>query len=323
MEKAMTAIGGYQAPDDAGGRLGVHSIGEFVLSVPAPEKAADFYAAFGLTVASVGAEVSLATADGYRWGRVVGGRRKALHHISFHCFEQDLPRFKEHLERTGIRLLPPPASFDSNGLWLLDPDGLPIEIRVGPKTSPDGKALAAGLDAEAGVRCAPYRRNTSPVHPRRLSHILRFTPDVERMLEFYARALGLKLSDRSGADIAFMHAIHGSDHHVVAFARSEAPGLHHLSWDMPSLDSVGLGAIAMADHGWKMGWGLGRHVLGSNYFHYVRDPWGSFSEYSFNIDYIPATTDWEPADHPGEDSFYLWGPEMPPEFVFNAEAHPD
>ncbi len=316
----MTAIGGFQAPTSGEGRLGVHSIGEFVLSVPAPEKAADFYGAFGLDISDAGGQVALATADGYRWGRVVGGPRKAMHHVAFHCFEEDLPRFKTHLEGQGIRLLSPPPGFDSNGLWLADPDGLLVEIRVGPKTSPDSKAAPAPFDADEAARCAPYRRLAGRARPRRLSHILRFTPDVERMIGFYARALGLRLSDRSGGAIAFMHAIHGSDHHILAFARSEAPGLHHLSWDMPTLDSIGVGAIAMADKGYRMGWGLGRHVLGSNYFHYVRDPWGSFSEYSFNIDHIPARTEWEPLDHPAEDSFYLWGPDMPPEFVFNAEA---
>jgi len=68
------------------------------------------------------------------------------------------------------------------------------------------------------------------------------------------------------------------------------------------------------------GWGLGRHVLGSNYFHYVQDPWGSFSEYSADIDYIPATCDWPAADHPPDDSFYAWGPNVPEDFVHNYEA---
>lgn len=37
---------------------------------------------------------------------------------------------------------------------------------------------------------------------------------------------------------------------------------------------IGLGAKQMADEVYTRGWGLGRHVLGSNYFHYIRDPWG-------------------------------------------------
>ena len=76
----------------------------------------------------------------------------------------------------------------------------------------------------------------------------------------------------------------------------------------------------MADKGFTKGWGLGRHVLGSNYFHYVGDPWGSYSEYSADIDYITLTHDWEAADHDPEDSFYLWGPELPEGFVHNFEG---
>ena len=92
------------------------------------------------------------------------------------------------------------------------------------------------------------------------------------------------------------------------------------SWDVGTLAEVGLGAAQMARAGYDHGWGLGRHVLGSNYFHYVRDPWGSWSEYSADMDYIPAGVEWPSGDHPGEDSFYLWGPQPPADFVQNHEA---
>jgi Glyoxalase/Bleomycin resistance protein/Dioxygenase superfamily len=93
-------------------------------------------------------------------------------------------------------------------------------------------------------------------------------------------AVGLLLSDPAADIVAFMHGNHGSDHHLLAFVKSNAPGLHHCSWDVASINDIGLGAMKMADKGYSRGWGLGRHVLGSNYFHYVRDPWGSYSEYS-------------------------------------------
>src|SRR6478609_8820692 len=130
--------------------------------------------------------------------------------------------------------------------------------------------------------------------------------------------VGLRLSDRSDR-VAFMHAIHGSDHHILAFAQSSGPGLHHCSWDMSGIDDIGLGAMHMAGKGYSEGWGLGRHVLGSNYFHYVRDPWGSYAEYSCDIDYIPAEQNWQAGSHPPEDSFYLWGPEPPADFALNRE----
>jgi catechol 2,3-dioxygenase len=107
---------------------------------------------------------------------------------------------------------------------------------------------------------------------------------------------------------------------MIAFVKSEAPGLHHLSWDVESINQIGLGAVQMAEKGFTTGWGLGRHVLGSNYFHYVRDPWGSYAEYSSDIDYIPVDHDWKGGDHPPEDSFYVWGPNPPEDFAFNYEA---
>jgi catechol 2,3-dioxygenase len=147
-----------------------------------------------------------------------------------------------------------------------------------------------------------------------------FTTDIPKAIAFYRDVMGLRLSDRSGDMIAFMHGIHGSDHHVLAFVKSDTPGLHHFSWDVSSLDEIGLGAMHMADSGFTAGWGLGRHVLGSNYFHYVRDPWGSYSEYSADIDFIPVDKDWETGDHPPEDSFYVWGPVPPSDFAHNYET---
>ena len=65
--------------------------------------------------------------------------------------------------------------------------------------------------------------------------------------------------------------------------------------------------MTMAAKGHVKGWGVGRHVLGSNYFHYVQDPWGSYAEYSCDIDYI-ALPAMGGRHHPPEDSFYLWAP---------------
>ncbi len=64
-------------------------------------------------------------------------------------------------------------------------------------------------------------------------------------------------------------------------------------------------------------------MLGSNYFHYVRDPWGSYAEYSCDIDYIPLTQDWKDGDHPPEDSFFQWGPNPPEDFAHNYEVSKD
>src|SRR5262249_20312721 len=159
--------------------------------------------------------------------------------------------------------------FDDNGLWFRDPDGLLVQICAAAKNSPDAKPPLTDAPTVHSIANAPSRSKVPKVQPKRLAHVLTFTRDVDRTLDFYSAALGLKLSDRSGAAIGFMHAVHGSDHHLLAFLKSASPGLHHLSWDTGSIGAIGLGAMQMAEKGYRHSWGLGRHVLGSNYFHYI------------------------------------------------------
>ena len=204
-------------------------------------------------------------------------------------------------------------------MWVTDPDGTPIQLVAAEKCSPAAKEVNRPLVVPRGEAAAPSRSRVAPVHPRRLSHCLLFSSDVPGSLRFYTQAFGLRLSDRSGDIIAFLHGAHASDHHMVAFAKSEGPGFHHSSWDVASVDDVGLGMEQMTAAGHPDGWGVGRHVLGSNYFRYVRDPWGSFAEYSADIDFIPADVEWKAGDHPPEDSFYVWGPPVPDYFIVNHE----
>lgn len=317
----MTQITGFVGPTRRPGELGVHSVDTFNLAVPDLKVAQDFYTAFGLDVREEGGGLGLYTAGhAHRWGRISEGPAKALSYISFGAFEDDIERMRGRLQENGVRQLDPPAGFESNGLWFRDPDETLLEIRVAEKSSPNEKSAVANPSSPPGVQGSHARSRSSVVRPRRLAHILTFTRDVSRAVAFYERVVGLRLSDRSGEGVAFMHGIHGSDHHMIALAKSEGPGLHHLSWDVGSIHEVGLGAMQMADKGFSAGWGVGRHVLGSNYFHYVRDPWGSWCEYSSDIDYIPSDHDWESGDHPGDDAFYVWGPTPPPDFVTNHEA---
>ena len=317
----MTQIGRYIAPTRRPDALGVHSMDCFNMAVPDLEEARQFYTKFGLDVREEQGGLGLYTFDHpHRWGLLREGPRKALSHLSFGIFEDDVQRFRDRLQQAGVERLDPPPGFESNGLWFKDCNGLPVELRVAEKSSPNAKSPVEHPIAGAGQRGAPIRGSTPAVRPRRLAHVLVFVRDVPESIKFYSDVLGMRLSDESGGVIAFMHGIHGSDHHMVAFAKSSAPGMHHCSWDVRSIQDIGLGAMHMADSGFSKGWGLGRHVLGSNYFHYVRDPWGSYSEYSCDIDYIPVEMDWNGESHRMENSFYLWGPEPPHDFAFNHEA---
>ena len=317
----MTANPGFVKPTRRPGALGVHSLDHFHFVVPDLAPARAFYSEFGLDVAERGSTLALATQGGpHVWATIGEGPRKKHQYISFGAYEDDLPRFAERLQALGIKRVDPPAGVESNGLWLHDHDGNLIEIAVAQKTSPSEKSRFEQKSAAALTRGAPNRSAVARTRPRRLAHMLMFTTDVMKAIDFYGRVLGLRLSDHSGDGIAFMHGVHGSDHHMIALGKSAAPGMHHLSWDVGSVDDIGLGAMHMLGKGYAKGWGLGRHVLGSNFFHYVQDQWGSFCEYSADIDFVPHDADWPAADHPPEDSFYVWGPNPPPDFVHNYEA---
>jgi catechol 2,3-dioxygenase-like lactoylglutathione lyase family enzyme len=313
----MQAVKESRRPD----LLGVHSLDHFCIAVPDLALAQSFYDGFGLKTSSHGKALALASAESdHHWGRLIEGPRKQLQYLSVGAYADDMPRFAKRLEQMHIERLSAPPGLDAESLWLRTPQGHLIEIRAAAKVSPN-QPSAFAIDPPASIYRGTVRRSEATrVYPRRLSHVALYTSDVSGSINFFREVLGLRLSDRSLDIVAFMHGVHGSDHHMVALVTSPGPGFHHCSWDVGSVQEVGLGSSQMAGNGYGAGWGFGRHVLGSNYFHYVRDPWGSYSEYSAGMDYVPSGSDWQATDSPPEDSMFLWGPAPPQDFVTNFEV---
>lgn len=304
-----------------GARFGIHSIDHFALEVPDLALARHFIGTFGLRIRDTETGFDL-YADGseHRWARIAHGPRKRMAYLSLNCYAEELDGLREQAFAAGALLTDDGRHISGEGFWIYDPDGNLLQVRAGVKTTPYAKLDKPPRQVGPGVRGATGRQGRARVSPGRLSHVLLFTPDIERAMRFYERALGLHLSDRSGNLVAFMHGRHGSDHHLVAFAGSTAKGWHHSSWDVPGIEEVGMGSEQMRDAGYREGWGLGRHSLGSNYFYYARDPWGSFWEYSAHMDFVPAGFAWPGGDHEAGDSLHVWGPELPPEMIENTEA---
>jgi catechol 2,3-dioxygenase-like lactoylglutathione lyase family enzyme len=299
----------------------VHSIEKIVFTVPEIEAAVKFYTAFGFDVKRSGDQIDVYTVGhSHCWMNVVANNKpKVLQFITFGIFAEDVAAFEERIKSMGIGRAAHPMATQP-GLWLENPEGIAIQLVVAEKVSPSQKTPKSPDRCDARIMAsAQMRSQVKKVHPRWLSHALLFTTDVSRMIKFCEEALGLKLSDRSADVVAFTHTPHGSDHHLLAFVKSNGPGLHHTSWDVGSLDEVGEGSEQMRTAGYPDGWGVGRHVLGSNYFYYAKDPWGSFAEYSYDIDFVSPEIDWKSGDFAPEDSFYLWGPAVPDWFVVNTE----
>ena len=110
------------------------------------------------------------------------------------------------------------------------------------------------------------------------------------------------LADQALDIIAFCCARHHSDHHVIAFAKSTRIGFHHASFQLTDPDAVGRAGLALRGKSDGGDWGFGRHTIGSNFFHYIQDPWGSWFEYYSDMDFIDDYNVWTPTNYEMEDS---------------------
>lgn len=303
-------------------RYGIHSVDHFALEVPSLEEGSHFFNAFGLDVRQEDNGLAL-RADGqpHVWARLFAGGRKHLAYLSLSCYREEFDGLCRQAQVAGA--LPADLNdryVNAEGCWFYDPDGNLLQLKVGPKVTPHVMSRSTPHEVRPNERGMGNRSAAPKTRPRRLSHVMMFTPDIERAIAFWSEAFGLRLSDRGGDGVAFLHGRHGSDHHLVALVASSARGWHHSAWDVDGVDAVGRGGEQMREAGYTEGWGTGRHVLGSNFFHYVRDPWGSFAEFSADIDYVPMGARWPSAQHPAEDSLYQWGPPVPDYFISNSEA---
>lgn len=256
-----------------------------------------------------------------------GFGRKRLHHISLRA--NDLDGIAARVPSECGSLVGAPSGFEDNGLWIKDPHGMLIHLVERPG-DPELAATAA-FEVNAPGRIVRTRRSAvrpstayEPAKPLRLGHILVFSPDVAASVKFMIKALDMGLADRSQDIIAFCCARQNSDHHVVAFAKSPGVGFHHVSFQVGDPDEVGRGGRALVTKSGRGDWGFGRHTIGSNFFHYIQDPWGSWFEYFSDMDHIDDYALWTPTNYDLADSLASWAPVVPNDFVHNYEAdeHP-
>ncbi|MEK9661211.1 MAG: VOC family protein [Alphaproteobacteria bacterium] len=312
--------------------MAVTNLQHFALAVPDPAEGREFYETAGLAAVDRGNQVAMRCV-GREQDQIllVEGPSRRLHHVSFGTTEAGLDAVKRAAEAAGTVRRDAPNETALDGLWLEDPDGILVNVRVaepapslgGPNAlgnQPPWAINTPGHYSRHGARGAIDR--AADIRPRRLGHVLQFTPDPVVKRAFYTGVLGMKLADHVGDALAWFYCDSpgGSDHHVVAFGKSDGPGFHHASFEMANIDHIGVAAHRLLDRGYRDGWGLGRHVIGSNYFHYVRDPWNGLMEFYADIDFIPEGMEWEPKDWPEQDSLYLWGPDVPGDFIVNFES---
>ncbi|MFM2058580.1 MAG: hypothetical protein RLY71_2965 [Pseudomonadota bacterium] len=296
------------------------------MTVPQLEVGRAFYETFGLETRVAGNDlVFRCQGRAQDQVRLIEGPRKKLSYVSLGTNDAGLGALVRQLEREGVRLQSSPFGA-LPGLWFQDPHGDWLNVQAcepAASTLPTSPEInAPGAYRRIGTRACDVSTLKKRAQPRRLGHLIKFTPDVNRSVDFYTRVLGLKLSDRAGDILAFLRGSAGGDHHMLAFAKSSHCGLHHLSFEVADFDEIAIGGQTLLRAGYRDGFGPGRHVGGSNYFHYIRDPWNSLAEYFWDIDVIPEDDSaWKPMDVSPEEITAVWASTPPPpEFVANFEA---
>ncbi len=294
--------------------MSLHGLLSVTIGVPNVEQTAAYYADFGLTPED---DNWFATADGGRQLHIVAAATRRLVELRVAADDaDDLARTAASLARLGFPAEPGEAVLETS-----EPvTGMRVRVEIAPRlvqdtVSPTPYNGPGRVDRPA-VRAPGFARQ-DPVRPRKLGHAVVGSTDHEASAAFFVDGLGFKVSDRIKGAGAFMRC--STDHHNVLVLGAPVNFLHHTSWQVDDIDEVGRGAFAMLDgNPERHVWGLGRHYAGSNFFWYLKDPAGNFSEYYSDMDCIVDDQLWMPEDLEGARGLFAWGPPPPPSFL-----HPD
>lgn len=293
--------------------MSLHRLTSITIGVPNVEEAERYYEEFGLTPEGSG---WFSTRDGGRQLKIVHAPSRRLVGLSIGADSvDDLYSIASRLSGLGLdsRLL-------DGALIASEPvTGVIVEIsvtaRIVQPESPATSYNGPGRDERGATRAPSVLRN-SRVQPRKLGHVVIGSTDQAASQRFFIEGIGLKVSDEVSGVAVFMRC--STDHHNILVQSAPVNFVHHTSWEVDDVDDIGRGAMQMLEgNPERHVWGMGRHVVGSNFFWYLRDPAGNFCEYYSDLDCIVEDALWKPEvwDGTRADSFMSWGPPMPPSFI--------
>jgi catechol 2,3-dioxygenase-like lactoylglutathione lyase family enzyme len=290
--------------------MALHMMASVVIGVPNTAETAAYYTEFGLTPVGDG---WFSTLDGGKQLRLVDSPLRRLVAFTVGVDDtDDLNRVERRLTR-----LEAVTRREPNRLTAIDPvGGVEVQLEVRPRLRqpevPATRYNGPGRIERAGTRADGLLR-TSPVRPRKLGHAVLGTTDFAASQRFYVEGIGFKVSDLMSTG-AFVRC--STDHHNLLLLKAPVNFLHHTSWQVDDIDDVGRGAAHMLeDHPERHVWGMGRHHYGSNFFWYLKDPAGNFSEYYSDLDCILEDQLWKPDVFDGGNGRISWGQPLPPSFM--------
>ncbi|WP_300680950.1 VOC family protein [Nocardioides sp.] len=172
----------------------------------------------------------------------------------------------------------------------------------------DGRTVEISSDVET----KSYREiEEGEAIPVRISHAVINSEDPGRTRDFYATALGFKLTDTLASEHMgeLMHFMRCNDwHHSLAIARGPHASVHHVSFEMRGLDEYMRGTGRVMRAGIRKIWGPGRHNAGNNTFTYFLDPSGNTMEMTTELQRL-TTDEWHPSIYDVDDPMTqdVWG----------------
>ncbi|MGE3857372.1 MAG: VOC family protein [Dehalococcoidia bacterium] len=289
----------------------LHSLRQVTIGVPNVADTAAYYEQFGLVPSGEG---RFRTSDGGDQLRLVESPVRRLVEMNIGVDDpDDIARIARQLARLGVD-----ANVDEHRLLALEPlSGVRAIVEVAPPV--EQPAVAATPYNGPGRldrlnNRAPGVDRTERVRPRKLGHVVLGSTDQAATQKFFAEGIGFKVSDEVPGMAAFMRC--SIDHHNLLVLDAPVNFMHHTSWQVDDIDEIGRGAMAMLEeHPERHVWGLGRHHIGSNFFWYLKDPAGNFSEYYSDMDCIIDDQLWKPGVFEGAKGLFNWGPPPPPSFL--------
>ena len=295
--------------------MALHRLTSITLGVPDVAASASFFEDFGLTAADA-TNTRLATRDGDEQVELVEAPTRRLDRLGVGAeHADDIARIADRGDRSATTEI---VEWSPDRLTLREPvTGLLVEVTVadaytaGPSTHTFNRP---GAEPERVDTPADSVLTHDPVRPSNLTHVVYSTPDQPTTLDFFTDVLGFEISDQIPGIIAFTRC--GNVHHNVAIQAGPVSYPHHIAFEVDDIDDVVRGGQHMvdADPDRHM-WGVGRHAIGSNWYWYLREPGGTFVEYTADIDRISAQDLYRPKDWKGHEFLYSFGPPPPPEFL--------
>jgi catechol 2,3-dioxygenase-like lactoylglutathione lyase family enzyme len=291
--------------------MALHRLTSVTIGVPNVAETSAYYSEFGLTPLNDG---WFRTRDGGRQMRIVHSPMRRLVELHVGADDaDDITRATDGLRRLGIE-----STRGQRDITAVEKaTGVRATVEVARRlTQAPVRATAyngPGRIERTGAR-APGVMRTARVQPRKLGHAVLGTTDLAATRAFFLDGLGFRLSDTMKDIGAFMRC--STDHHNILVLKAPVSFLHHTSWEVDDIDEVGRGASAMLkDHPERHIWGLGRHHVGSNFFWYLKDPAGNFSEYYSDLDCVVDDHRWTAETFEGAKALFNWGLPPPPSFL--------